>query len=400
MTDFRRHFLNDSIKNLSSLQKRFRANLTEDLRREAFRTIHSVKGGAQTFDFKNAARLASGLEDVLANRDQSADKNLLLEGIALLIDSLRETESDSQTNFTEKLQHAKQTETKSEILLTKISPQIFKSFSPAEQNAVISAIREGKNILCAEIGFQPANFADEYRSLRKSLSERGEIIASLPSEKFKSSGEIGFQIFIATRETAADLQKFLENYPLEISSHTCEDGAAGDLFEILVSVAAHGEKIAEDAGKAIRFNILANETPLSAAQAKTIFDALLHLVRNAVDHAVERSGNIEIRLFDDNENLYLSVADDGKGIDVAKVRARAVAQNLISETEEISHQQTVELIFASEFSTAERLTEISGRGIGLDAVKAAVEALNGKISVKSRKTNGTIFEIYLPKSEL
>jgi two-component system chemotaxis sensor kinase CheA len=103
-----------------------------------------------------------------------------------------------------------------------------------------------------------------------------------------------------------------------------------------------------------------------------------------------------MRLFDESDGLYLSVADDGKGIDLLKVRARAVEKDLISDDDLPDEPQLLELIFASEFSTAERVTEISGRGVGLDAVRNQVEKMNGKISVRNRKTNGTIFEIFLP----
>lgn len=398
MPDFRQYFLKESINNLKNLRHEISANLTDELRHEAFRTVHTIKGGAQTFDFAGAARIASDIENILANRAHKIDRTRLSEGITHLINSLYGDPAVS--TFTKEPHNVAPKHPQTEILLTKISPRIFKNFSPAEQAAALEAMRARRNILCAEIGFQPANFADEYRSLRKSLCEKGEIIASLPSEKFKNSGEIGFQIFLASRETAADLQSFLDNYPLEISSHTCDDAsAASELYRMLSEVAAHGEKIAAAAGKEINFNILANETKLFAAVSKTIFDALLHLVRNAVDHAIERAGIIDIKLFDDGEMLYLSVADNGRGIDSEKIRERALEQKIIAQHDVLDEAKTLALIFAPEFSTAERLTETSGRGVGLDAVKNRIEKLNGKIFVRRRKTNGTIFEIFLPKAE-
>ena len=97
--------------------------------------------------------------------------------------------------------------------------------------------------------------------------------------------------------------------------------------------------------------------------------------------------------------MHLTFADDGKGVDLAKLRSRAIEKNLISKDAVLSDEQILELIFAPEISTLETATEISGRGIGLDAVKNTVEKINGKISVKSRKTLGTTFEIFLPAAE-
>ena len=323
----------------------------------------------------------------------------LFEGIELLVNSLQSNEADMSADFLEKLNYTDQKPTKSEIFLTRIPPKLFKNFSQTEQDAVISALRQGKNIFCAQIGFEVSNFADEYRNLRKILSEAGEIIASLPGEKFKSAEKIGFQIFMASGAQLEALQSLLENYQAEITSYPRTKRASDDLFEILAQIAAHGANIAEKSGKEIAITILASDTKLSAELTKTLFEILLHLIRNAVDHAIEQRGNIVIRLFDESEGLYLSVADDGKGIDLLKVRVRAVEKNLISNDDLPDEPQLLELIFASEFSTAETVTEISGRGIGLDAVKNQVEKMNGKISVRNRKTNGTIFEIFLPNEK-
>lgn len=401
MNDFRQIFLAESITNLNNL----RTNLTQDffnenLRREIFRTIHTVKGGLQTFGLQYSARVAEELENILADDANPADKNLLLEGIKLLVNSLQSSETDLSDEFLEKLRKANRKPTESEIFLTQIPSEVFRNFSQAEQNSFISAIRQRKNIYCVEVGFEVSNFAEQYRNLRKILTEKGEISASLPSAKYKSAGKIGFQIFIASRENVEDIQTSVRNFTASVSSHACAENTSDDLFKMLSQIAAHAENIAEKSNKQIRISILTNDLTLAAEKIKTLFDILLHLVRNAVDHGIEQGGNIEIRFFAESEKLYLSVADDGKGIDLSKVRARAVEKNLISEDDLLNESHLLKLIFASGFSTAERVTEISGRGVGLDAVKNAVEKLNGKISVRNRKTNGTIFEIFLPNEKI
>ncbi len=95
-------------------------------------------------------------------------------------------------------------------------------------------------------------------------------------------------------------------------------------------------------------------------------------------------------------NFCLKISDDGRGIDAEKIRAKAIEKKLVREDENLPVQALRDLIFAPEFSTAERLTEISGRGVGLDAVKDAIEKAGGGISVALRKGSGATFEIFLP----
>jgi chemotaxis protein histidine kinase CheA len=400
MNDFRQNFLAESVYKLTILQTELAGDLTDNLRRSAFRTIHTIKGGAQAFGLANSARLANDLENILAKTPHQTDKDLLLEGIGVLAKYLQQNEPDSPPTFTGKPQSAAPKTAAANVLLANIPPAVFKNFSEQERGDTIRALREGKNIYCAEVGFDVSNFADQYRKLRKILGEKSDILASLPGEKHKSAGRIGFRIFLATRETVEDLQNSVSDFDAEISSHACSENDSKELYEMLSQIAAHGESIAENLGKQIGITILSNDVALLAEKTKAFFEILMHLVRNAVDHAIERSGTIEVRFFDEGEELYLSVADDGKGIDLTNVRARAVERNLISDEDFLNDQQTLELIFAPKFSTAETVTEISGRGVGLDAVKSAVEKMNGKISVRNRKTTGAIFEIFVPAEKL
>ena len=161
-------------------------------------------------------------------------------------------------------------------------------------------------------------------------------------------------------------------------------------------VVAHGEDLANKFGKEIEFEISTDELSLSPEKLKLVFDVLLHLTRNAVDHAIEKKGRIEISVKADENGLHLQIADDGNGVDLEKVKAKAIEKNLISADEILSEQATLDLIFQSEFSTASELTEISGRGVGLDVVKNTVEKADGTIIVKSQDSKGTTFEIFLP----
>ncbi len=124
---------------------------------------------------------------------------------------------------------------------------------------------------------------------------------------------------------------------------------------------------------------------------------LLHLVRNAVDHAVETRGKIEITLETEPDGWRLKVSDDGRGIDAESIKAKAKEKNLLDGSGNLTDIELIELIFLPEFSTKTSLTEISGRGFGLDAVKSSVEKTGGTIKVESKRGKGATFEIFLPQ---
>jgi two-component system chemotaxis sensor kinase CheA len=123
--------------------------------------------------------------------------------------------------------------------------------------------------------------------------------------------------------------------------------------------------MASKLGKRIRFKTSSDEIELSLEKLRLVFDILLHLVRNAVDHAFETSGQIEIQLAAQANNLRLIVSDDGRGISANEIKAAAVKKNLISRDKISIQQEMLDLIFLPEFSTKSFVTEISGRRVGL-----------------------------------
>ncbi len=394
MDDFRQTFLADSITDLDFLRKNLTGDFAEN-RRAAFRTVHTVKGGLQTFGWHNAARLAAEIEGILSGYGEFSDRNLLLESLAQLSEMMRSEKVELSDELLEKLHAAQTQKTENRMVFTRLPPEIYQKLSPSEQKTMLFAIGDKKNIFSAEVCFETSKFAADYRNLRQILEQKCEIIAALPSEKFREAGKIGFQIFLAGEINVREMKLLTKNFAARITLCDYTGTAPNEWLAMLSRVQNYGEKLASAANKKILVSVFSDQSEVSGAVVKNIFDLLLHLIRNAVDHGVAQSGSIEVVIFHQEDGWHISCADDGEGVDLVKLRRRAIEKQIIAGEDALDEQQTLELIFASELSTAENVTETSGLGVGLDAVKTLVEKLNGKISVKSDRS-GTVFEIFMP----
>lgn len=167
--------------------------------------------------------------------------------------------------------------------------------------------------------------------------------------------------------------------------------------------------LAKQEGKTLSFVVEGEETELDRTIIEKIRDPLVHLLRNAVDHGVESPEErkdagkpeiaiIHLRAFQEEGHIVITLDDDGKGIEISKVRDAAVQKGLIGvdEASRLSDSDIMNLIFLPGVSTCENVSEISGRGVGLDVVKANIEVLGGSVGVESKPGQGTKFTITLP----
>jgi two-component system, chemotaxis family, sensor kinase CheA len=167
--------------------------------------------------------------------------------------------------------------------------------------------------------------------------------------------------------------------------------------------------LAKDLGKNVNLEIVGAETELDRTVIDEIGDPLVHLLRNSIDHGIEKpsvrstsgkdeTGTIYLRAYHSGNHVFIEIEDDGAGINRQKVLEKALENGIITKemSENLTDKQCFELLFASGFSTAEVISDISGRGVGLDVVKNKIESLGGSISVDSTAGHGTIFSIQLP----
>jgi len=161
--------------------------------------------------------------------------------------------------------------------------------------------------------------------------------------------------------------------------------------------------------KDVELVIKGEETELDKMVLEQISDPLVHLVRNCIDHGIEPydervkkgkppKGRITINAYTEGDIVCIEVEDDGRGIDVEKVRNKILVNNLVSEDEVklMSEEQVIDYIFRPGFSTAEAIDEISGRGVGMDVVRKNISLVKGNIKVENKKDHGTKFVIHIP----
>jgi two-component system chemotaxis sensor kinase CheA len=162
-------------------------------------------------------------------------------------------------------------------------------------------------------------------------------------------------------------------------------------------------------GKKMDLHITGEDTELDRTVIDEIGDPIMHLLRNSADHGIEsaaerkragkpETGQIHLDAYQQGNNVIISVSDDGAGIDVDKVREKAISRGTITpeQAEAMTNKEIVDLLFLPSFSTAEKVTEISGRGVGLDVVRTKINSLGGTIETKSEKGKGSTFIIRLP----
>jgi len=167
--------------------------------------------------------------------------------------------------------------------------------------------------------------------------------------------------------------------------------------------------VAQYDGKEVNFVIEGGETELDRSVMDGLNDPLLHLIRNAVNHGIEspdvrekarkpRKGNVKLSAHRDRDNVIIELIDDGAGINVDKVKAKAIEKGLITQEvdDTFTTEQAIDLLFQPGFSTADKISDISGRGVGLDVVRRSIEALKGTIRVETTPGKGSRFELLLP----
>lgn len=165
--------------------------------------------------------------------------------------------------------------------------------------------------------------------------------------------------------------------------------------------------LAKNSGKEADLSMSGEDTEIDRNVVDELYEPMVHMIRNSVDHGLEspaeressgknRKGSIYLRAFQRGGNIVIEIEDDGKGLDKNRILEKAIERNLITRGENLSEKEIYEFIMNPGFSTAKEITDISGRGVGMDVVKKSIEKLRGRLEIHSREGKGTVFTISLP----
>ncbi|WNG61616.1 chemotaxis protein CheA [Archangium gephyra] len=394
-------FLTETEEQLVSLEQELlalEASPGPESLRAVFRTVHTLKGGTAVMGYSAAVELAHTLEELLTRLE--AGVLVLHSGLGTLllqsVDALRElvglrpvTEPDLRLPASDV--HS--------LLASTVAASRPVSSGPAQAGA------EWHGPACAEPA-EPAPSRE--RTLRVGL-DRLDRMLDLTGEIAIARGRLTTMLAQAHRYTPEQL----------LEAHREADGLYLDLQELVMKVrmvpvgrtfqpfTRTVRDLCLATGKRVRLEMSGQEVEVDTTVTELIRDPLTHLVRNAMDHGMETpeareaqgkdpTGTLALRAFHEAGSIVIQVSEDGAGLDRARILARARARGLVGPEEVPEDDALFQVIFEPGFSTAERVTELSGRGVGMDVVKRNVELLRGTISVDTTPGKGTTFSLRLP----
>lgn len=213
----------------------------------------------------------------------------------------------------------------------------------------------------------------------------------------------------ASRQADAELTEAMENLSRLVEE--VRDTALGlrmvQIGETFNRYKRVVREVSRDMGKDIDLRISGGETELDKTLIEKIGDPLMHLVRNAIDHGIESpekrvavgkpaKGTVNLDAFHDSGSIVIQVSDDGGGLSKEKILTKALDKGLVQENQQLSDEEIYRLIFEAGFSTAEAVSNLSGRGVGMDVVRRNIESLRGNVEIDSEEGKGTTISIRLP----
>jgi len=363
-----------------------------------FRALHTIKGSAGMLELGDVSTFAHKLEnacDLVRNGRlpiSSVLIEILFEGrdllMALIRSGIEGTPSQNSAGFAERLET---------IVLRHSRSEGEEASQVASERATAVA---GKA--------RP-------RTIRVDIA-RLDVLLDLVGELVITKNRIAQITTMLTRGEATDPAKLVAelNTAAALLARTSTDLQEAVMHARMVRIAGVFERfprvvrdLAKSRGKEIELTIEGAETDLDKTIVDEIGEPLMHLVRNCVDHGIESPkirresgkdpvGKIELRAAHEGNSVVVQIRDDGGGVDLARVKERGLALGLISADAEQTERELLELLFVPGFSTARSVSEISGRGVGMDVVRRAIGRLSGTLEVASRPGQGTTFTIRLP----
>lgn len=427
MSQFTEDFIEESTEIIESLDKEL-LKLEKDpgdkeLLNSIFRSMHTLKGSAGFLNFGTIKDLAHKLENLLDKL-----RNGKLKVNSKIMDALL-----SGLDYLKSMVKKVIEEQNDEIDIEEISELVRKIDSEEIEGKLKETIKEEKEELKEELKEEVNKKIDLIEDVldlkvdedieiktdkktNKSVSvhsirvdtRRIDIIMNQVSELVTGRNRL-LQIGSKFRsEELNETAAFIGRITTELQSSVMEMRMV-PLEKVFSRFPRVVRDLSKDLNKEVELEIKGQETELDRIVIEEVYDPLVHMLRNALDHGIEnpnerekngkeRTGRIEIDARQEENFVYIDISDDGAGMDYKKIRAKAIEKSVVTEDEinSMSENDIINLIFKPGFSTVDKISEVSGRGVGMDVVKNSIEKLGGIVEISTEIGMGSVFRIRLP----
>ncbi|MCP4160144.1 MAG: chemotaxis protein CheA [Deltaproteobacteria bacterium] len=407
-TDMAQLFVQEALDQLDSIEENlidYLDNQEIESVKEIFRLFHSFKGACGFMNYEDPEIISHGVETYLENiidkkdRIKESHQSFLLEIVNLIRSVVKviavkgDSKIENRNSYLNKIEEMSRFE--------EIKPQeIIKT---VEKEKVVEGIKT------------KTKKKVDHRKKRQVLKRDIRVNISKLDELVDLIGEL--VIAEAMVINNPDIEGFeLENFE---RSATHLNKIVRDLQDVALSVRMIPisgifrkmirlvHDMSKKSSKKINLKLLGEDTEIDKTVAELIADPLVHLVRNAIDHGIEGSderkrdgkneaGELILEAKHEGNEVWIVVRDDGGGLNKEKIKSKGIEKGIIQHDVELDDNELYELIFAPGISTSDQVTEISGRGVGMDVVKKNIENINGNIDVFSYEKKGTMFVIRIP----
>jgi two-component system chemotaxis sensor kinase CheA len=450
-----KEFLVESYENLDQLDRDLVALEKEPQNRERlssiFRTIHTIKGTCGFFGFSKlesvthvGENLLSRLRDGLLILDPERTSALLalLDAVRIMLANIENTGSDGDGDYQALIDRLTRLQEQGPSATGEAFGSETEAVNQPPETIGEALIRQGK--VKAEQVLQAIQQQIQGDPLRvgEILVEKGvvqtqdvrEAVATLQESKGGAVADTNIRVDVGLLDKLMNLvgelvlarnqilqfnatQKdpaFLSTTQrLNLITTELQEGVMKTRMQPIGNVWNRFPRVVRDlaisCGKEVHLEMEGKETELDKTIIEAIKDPLTHIVRNAVDHGIETpevrkakgkppTGTLLLRAFHEGGQVNIEIIDDGAGVDTERVRAKAIERGLISreQASRMSDREATHLLFLPGFSTAEKITNVSGRGVGMDVVKTNIEKIGGTVDLQSRPGQGTTLKIKIP----
>lgn len=423
-----------------------------------YRKVHTLKGSASFLGFKNLEKITHHVENLLDKvREDKIKLNPALMDVVLesfdhcnaILKVIEASGSETEGNYSDLLERLNNAQKNDSLVLVEKEKPILGDFflpdmkveleqlqsstkkSVADSVKLPSAQNSSKQstpILAQvdksaasvyvekEVEKVPESFSEEKTSKSSNINDSTvRVNVKLLDKIMNVVGELVINrnqiLQYSKKNDDAELNRFAQE--LNVITTELQTDIMTTRMQPVGLVFTKFERIVRDLGRAqgkkIKLDIQGQDTELDKTLIEVIKDPMTHLVRNSIDHGLETpeerkkanksdTGNLTIKAYHEGGQVIIEISDDGKGINSKKVLEKAISKGLVSaeDSAKLSPQKIVNFIFQAGFSTAEKVTNISGRGVGMDVVKSNIEKIGGEVEVISKEGVGATFRMKIP----